>query len=60
MLLKHGKKIDYNGAAGNDNFNQYNNVFSGFQMLGFDSKLNNKLDAYVTPAQLAAVVAKGG
>ncbi len=59
-LLKHGKKIDYNGAAGNDNFNKYNNVFSGFQMLGFTPSLNNKLDGYITPEQLAAVVAKGG
>jgi neutral amino acid transport system substrate-binding protein len=59
-LLKHGKKINYDGAAGNDDFNKFHNVFSGFQMLGFTSSLNNKLDAYVTPAQLAAVVAKGG
>jgi len=59
-LLKKHKKIDYNGAAGNDNFNKYHNVFSGFQMLGFTSSLNNKLNAYITPAQLAAVVAKGG
>ncbi len=58
--LAHGKKIQYNGAAGNDDFNQYHNVFSGFQMLGFTPTLANKLDAYVTPAQLAAVVAKGG
>jgi ABC-type branched-subunit amino acid transport system substrate-binding protein len=58
--LAQGKKIQYNGAAGNDDFNQYHNVFSGFQMLGFTPGLANKLDAYVTPAQLAAVVAKGG
>jgi ABC-type branched-subunit amino acid transport system substrate-binding protein len=59
-LLKKGKKINYDGAAGNDNFNKFHNVFSGFQMLGFDSSLNNVLKATVTPAQLAAVVAKGG
>ncbi len=59
-LLKKHKKINYDGAAGNDNFNQYHNVFSGFQMLGFDSSLNNGLRATVSPAQLAAVVAKGG
>ena len=58
--LKHGKKINYDGAAGNDDFNKYHNVFSGFQMLGFTSTLANKLDGYITPAQLAAVVAKGG
>jgi len=59
-LIHKGKKINYDGAAGNDNFNKYHNVFSGFQMLGFDSSLNNVLKAYVTPAQLAAVVAKEG
>ena len=59
-LLKKHKKINYEGAAGNDNFNQYHNVFSGFEMLGFDSSLNNVLRATVSPAQLAAVVAKGG
>lgn len=58
VLLKKGKGIDYNGAAGNDDFNKYHNVFSGFQMLGFDASLNNVQKAYVTPAQLAAVIAK--
>ena len=58
--LKQGKKIQYNGAAGNDDFNKYHNVFSGFQMLGFTPTLANKLNAYISPAQLAAVVAKGG
>ncbi|MDE3083469.1 MAG: ABC transporter substrate-binding protein [Acidobacteriota bacterium] len=57
-LIKAGKKINYNGAAGNDDFNKYHNVFSGFQMLGFDSNLNNVLRAVVTPTQLATVVAK--
>jgi len=59
-FLKHGIKINYDGAAGNDDFNKYHNVFSGFQMLGFDSKLNNVLKMYVTPANLAYVVSKGG
>ena len=60
VLIHKGKKINYDGAAGNDNFNKFHNVFSGFQMLGFDSQLNNVLKTYVTPAQLAAVVAKEG
>ncbi len=59
-LLKHHKKINYNGAGGNDDFNKYHNVFSGFQMVGFDSKLNNVVRTYVTPQQLAQVVAKEG
>ena len=57
-LLKKHVKINYEGAAGNDNFNKFHNVFSGFQILAFDSSLNNVQKAYVTPAQLAAVVAK--
>jgi len=57
-LIKKGKKINYNGASGNDDFNQYHNVFSGFQMIGFTSSLNNVIRSYVTPAQLASVVAK--
>ncbi len=57
-LLKKHVKINYQGAAGNDDFNQYHNVFSGFQMLGFDSSLNNVLRAVVTPANLASVVSK--
>ncbi len=59
-LIKAGKQINYNGAAGDDDFNKFHNVFSGFQMLGFDSSLNNVSRAYVTPAQLAVVVAKEG
>jgi len=59
-LLKQHKKINYDGAAGDDNFNQYNNVFSGFDMLGFDSSGNNVLKQYVTSANLASVVAKEG
>jgi branched-chain amino acid transport system substrate-binding protein len=59
-LLKKGKKINYNGAGGNDDFNKYHNVFSGIQMIGFTANLSNVTRAYVSPAQLAAVVAKGG
>jgi len=57
-LLKKGKDINYDGAAGNDNFNKYHNVFSGFQMLGFTSSLDNVLRAVVSPANLATVVSK--
>jgi ABC-type branched-subunit amino acid transport system substrate-binding protein len=59
-LIKAHKKINYDGAAGNDDFNKYHNVFSGFEMLGFDSSLNNVTRAIVTPANLATVVAKEG
>jgi ABC-type branched-subunit amino acid transport system substrate-binding protein len=59
-LIKEKKQINYDGASGTDDFNKFHNVFSGFQMLGFDSSLNNVTKAYITPAQLAAVVAKEG
>jgi ABC-type branched-subunit amino acid transport system substrate-binding protein len=57
-LIKHGKKVNYNGAGGNEDFNKFHNVFSGFQMVGFDSNLNNVVRSYVTAQQLATVVAK--
>jgi len=59
-LLKKHKKINYEGASGTDDFNASHNVFSGFQMLGFDSSLNNVQRYIVTPTELASVVAKGG
>jgi len=59
-LLKKGKDINYQGASGNDDFNKFHNVFSGFQMVGFDSSLNNVTRGFVTPQELESVVAKGG
>ncbi|MHB8335674.1 MAG: ABC transporter substrate-binding protein [Acidimicrobiales bacterium] len=59
-LIKHHKKINFQGAGGNDDFNKYHNVFSGFQMVGFDSNLNNVIRTYVTAQDLAKVVAKEG
>ena len=59
-LIKAHRQINYNGASGSDDFNKFHNVFSGFQMLGFDASLNNVTRAYITPAQLATVVAKEG
>jgi ABC-type branched-subunit amino acid transport system substrate-binding protein len=60
QLLKKGKDINYQGASGNDDFNKFHNVFSGFEMLGFDSSLNNVTRGTVTPQDLQAVVAKEG
>jgi branched-chain amino acid transport system substrate-binding protein len=59
-LIKQHKKINYQGASGTDDFNAHHNVFSGFQMLGFDSNLNNVQRSIVTPTQLASVVSTGG
>ena len=57
-LIKAGKKINYNGAGGNEDFNKYHNVFSGFQMVGFDANLNSVVRDYVTAQDLATVVSK--
>lgn len=59
-LVKKGKDINYQGASGNDDFNKFHNVFSGFEMLGFDASLNNVTRGTVTPQNLQAVVAKEG
>lgn len=55
-LLNKGKQIDYQGAGGDDNFNAYHNVFSGFSVVGFTPDLTNTAGTYVTPAQIAATV----
>ncbi|HEV2592326.1 MAG TPA: ABC transporter substrate-binding protein [Gaiellaceae bacterium] len=59
-LLKKHKEINYQGASGNDDFNKYHNVFSGFEMLGFDASLNNVTRGTVTPQELQSVVSKEG
>ena len=59
-LLKKHKDIDDQGASGNDDFNKYHNVFSGFEMLGFDSSLNNVTRGTVTPQERESVVSKEG
>ena len=59
-LIEKHKKINYEGASGNDDFNKYHNVFSGFQMVGFDSQLNNTVRGVVSAQELASVVAKEG
>lgn len=36
-LINKGQKIDYQGASGNENFNQYHNVFTSFEVQQFSS-----------------------
>lgn len=55
-LLKSGTKIDFQGAGGDDNFNKYHNVFSGFSIVGFKSDLTNESRGKVTAAQVDANV----
>lgn len=37
-LLKAGKQINYQGASGNEDFNQYHNVFGPWQIVRFDAQ----------------------
>jgi ABC-type branched-subunit amino acid transport system substrate-binding protein len=48
-LIKAGKKINYEGATGPEDFNQYHNTFSGFTVDGFNSS-----DALVAKAVVSA------
>lgn len=51
-LLKAGKKINYQGATGPEDFNAYHNTFSGFAVDGFNSADQLVQAAYVTPQQV--------
>lgn len=53
-LLKAGKKINYAGATGPEDFNTYHNTFSGFAVDGFNSADQLVQAAYVTPQQVQA------
>jgi branched-chain amino acid transport system substrate-binding protein len=55
-LLKAGTDIDYQGAGGDNNFDQYHNVFSGFSVVGFNPDLTNTAGTQVTAAQIASGV----
>jgi ABC-type branched-subunit amino acid transport system substrate-binding protein len=53
-LLKQGKKINYEGATGPEDFNGYHNSFSGFAVAGFSPSGQLVQDSYVTPQQVQA------
>jgi ABC-type branched-subunit amino acid transport system substrate-binding protein len=53
-LVNAGKEINYEGAGGNDDFNKFHNVFSGFSMVGFNADLTSVERKYVTPEDIAA------
>ncbi|MHB8189857.1 MAG: ABC transporter substrate-binding protein [Ferrimicrobium sp.] len=52
-LLKKGTKINYQGASGNENFNQYHNVFSSFEVVKFTSS-GSLRTAFLEPASTLA------
>ncbi|HLI39531.1 MAG TPA: ABC transporter substrate-binding protein [Streptosporangiaceae bacterium] len=51
-LLKQGKKINYQGATGPEDFNAYHNTFNGFAVSGFSSSNQLTQVAYVTPKEV--------
>lgn len=52
-LIKKGTKINYTGATGPEDFNQYHNTFSGFAVDGFSSSNQLVQRAYVPAAQVS-------
>jgi branched-chain amino acid transport system substrate-binding protein len=55
-LVNAGKKINYEGAGGNNDFNKNHNVFSGFSMVGFNADLTTMEQKYVTPKEIASSI----
>jgi ABC-type branched-subunit amino acid transport system substrate-binding protein len=51
-LLKQGKKINYEGATGPEDFNGYHNSFSGFAVSGFSPADQLVQASYVTPQEV--------
>ncbi len=56
-LLKEHKKINYQGASGPENFNQYHNVFSSFEVVQFNAKNALHRVYNVSAAQVASMYA---
>lgn len=52
-LLKAGKKINYEGAGGSDDFNAHHNVFSGFSIVSSDGSASGKQVAFIDAAAIA-------
>ena len=54
-LIKAGKKINYEGATGPEDFNQYHNTFSGFTVDGFTTADQLVAKHVVTAQQVASL-----
>jgi ABC-type branched-subunit amino acid transport system substrate-binding protein len=54
-LIKAGKKINYEGATGPEDFNQYHNTFSGFTIDGFNASDQLVAKGVVTAQQVASL-----
>jgi len=52
--LKAGKKINYEGASGSDDYNQFHNVAGAWDVVNFDASGNLQTVYFVPEAQIAA------
>jgi ABC-type branched-subunit amino acid transport system substrate-binding protein len=58
--LKAGKSIRYVGAAGENNFNQYNNSQQGYNLVTMDSTGTEKVLGALSQAQAQQIIDAGG
>jgi len=58
--LKAGKSSRFEGAAGENNFDQYNNSQSGYILVTYDKDGNEVKVGQLTPQQTATLIAAGG
>lgn len=58
--LKAGKSIRYVGAAGENNFNQWNNSQQGYNLVTMDTSGNEQVLGQLTEAQTQQIIDAGG
>ena len=58
--LKDGKAIRYVGAAGENNFNQYNNSQQGYNLVTMDKDGNETVIGTLSEAQTQQIIDAGG
>jgi hypothetical protein len=58
--LKAGKSIRYVGAAGENNFNQWNNSQQGYNLVTMDKDANEQVIGSLTQAQTQQIIDAGG
>jgi hypothetical protein len=58
--LKAGKSIRYVGAAGGNNFNQYNNSQQGYNLVTMDKDGNEVVLGSLSESQTQSIIDAGG
>jgi hypothetical protein len=56
-LLKQGQKINYEGAAGSEDFNSHHNIFSTFNVTGFTATGASRTVQVISQQDLATLAA---